>query len=310
MALQLTLRLKELEYSGKSIGRDIQFSTEVEDSIVNFRKKIQLSKQSSVKKNIKKILFIKNFSKKTALNLPIRITITELDPVYNDTGAGMTVFPIKIDVNKKQIHSFSIEVIAKQGSDKGKTAIFTLTLEAEIITVVSFQELWRNYPKHRLKHIDPKTEETIFNNHCAINVSHSLYHCNVFSKGFKGTKCWRCPTPNAKNKGIHAIRAQELAAHLKRKPFLGCLKVKKFSGKEFKEKVSGKTGIIFFKDYWQREGESGRTGDHIDLWNKNELASIGFFATWARTTFPSLIEELYGESDLRRSLSVWFWEIK
>lgn len=27
----------------------------------------------------------------------------------------------------------------------------------------------------------------------------------------------------------------------------------------------GKTGIIFFKDYWRRENEKTPSGDHIDL---------------------------------------------
>jgi hypothetical protein len=52
-----------------------------------------------------------------------------------------------------------------------------------------------------------------------------------------------------------------------------------------------------------------RAGDHIDLWNKNELASIGFLATWARTIFPS-ISEFLGMSDLKKSKVILFWEIE
>ncbi|EML9903848.1 TPA: hypothetical protein OT801_001174 [Morganella morganii] len=44
------------------------------------------------------------------------------------------------------------------------------------------------------------------------------------------------------------IRAEELSEYLKTRPFAGCPVPVKLSGKNFKENVEGKTGIIFFKD--------------------------------------------------------------
>ena len=43
MSLQLILRLKKVQYSGESIGRDIQFTFQSEDTVVNFRRRIQLT---------------------------------------------------------------------------------------------------------------------------------------------------------------------------------------------------------------------------------------------------------------------------
>jgi hypothetical protein len=78
--------------------------------------------------------------------------------------------------------------------------------------------------------------------------------------------------------------------------------------------VKGKTGIIYFQDYWPRPGESRdhgpRTGDHIDLWNKNELASLGLIQSWLRRNFPGRAERWFDRSDYAKSIKIIFWEIK
>lgn len=175
---------------------------------------------------------------------------------------------------------------------------------------LSFTELWDAYPSDALLHINAKTGENIFNDSCAINVSAALYLCGIRLRSYRGTKCWACPTPDENGKGIHAIRAQELADYLKTRPFADCPKPIELTGESYEEKVSGKTGIIFFQDYWLRDGERTRSGDHIDLWNENKLASLGWLYTWTRRTFPQLSEDLLSMSDLRKSKVVIFWEIK
>jgi len=176
-------------------------------------------------------------------------------------------------------------------------------------TVIKFKELWSNYPSGSIKHTDDKTGKDAFEDHCAINVSQALYSCGILLKSFKGTKCWACPSKDSSGKGIHAIRAQELASYLSTKPFAGCPTPQSFTGSTYEAKVKGKKGIIFFKDYWQRQGESGRTGDHIDLWRESKLASIGGTLTFIRQTFPAIAESYLEMSDLRRSSEVLFWEI-
>lgn len=51
------------------------------------------------------------------------------------------------------------------------------------------------------------------------------------------------------------------------------------------------------------------TGDHIDLWNKNEMGTYGVMRIWIRTNWPSIGQGL-GMSDLSKSTQILFWEIK
>jgi Type VI secretion system (T6SS), amidase effector protein 4 len=47
--------------------------------------------------------------------------------------------------------------------------------------------------------------------------------------------------------------------------------VEKITGTEpthYYPKLFGRTGVVYFQDYWKRTTDSGRpTGDHIDVWN-------------------------------------------
>lgn len=176
-------------------------------------------------------------------------------------------------------------------------------------TTIKFADLWDNYPSGSIKHPDNKTGKDVFDDHCAINVSQSLYSCGILLKSFKGTKCWACPNKNSSGEGIHAIRAQELSTYLSSRPFAGCPAPQRFTGSTYEAAVKGKKGIIFFKDYWQRQGENSRTGDHIDLWRESKLASIGGTLTFIRQTFPGVAENFLDMSDLRRASEVLFWEI-
>jgi hypothetical protein len=68
-----------------------------------------------------------------------------------------------------------------------------------------------------------------------------------------------------------------------------------YSSAEVLAAVTGRKCIIFFKDFWTRQGESTPQGDHIDLWDGSNTpygehqGTRGYFA---------------------RSKVVWFWEIK
>lgn len=82
-------------------------------------------------------------------------------------------------------------------------------------------------------------------------------------------------------------------------------KVEKINPSTFQDDLDGRTGIIFFKDYWTRGNESfsNRSGDHIDLWNKNEITSSSMFVR-------GIIEFFGRVSDLNESKEIWFWEVK
>lgn len=161
---------------------------------------------------------------------------------------------------------------------------------------LTFADLWANYGSG-LSHLHPKTKEELFPNYCAINLSESLIK-NGLSPG--GTKCWG----NCSSNQSHTIRAQELADWLQ-----GNLSgVKNITGKDFMSQISGKTGIVFFQNYYEGE-EGSMTGDHIDLWNKNQMGTYGPTQTWIRTNI-SWLGQLMGMSDLRNSTQILFWEIK
>ena len=110
-----------------------------------------------------------------------------------------------------------------------------------------------------------------------------------------------------------AVRAQELADWLKLQPFCGLpSKPEEITGSNWQVKIKGRTGIVFFKDYWTRTGERSPSGDHIDLWKGSKLTATGVLSqaeTFMRFTigFSSV---LYMYSDLGKSTQILFREIK
>lgn len=177
--------------------------------------------------------------------------------------------------------------------------------------VLKFSELWSNYPSKVIQHSGNFGKGNVsdgYSDHCAINVSEALLVSKIQIKSVpRKYKCYG----NCNRENSHIVSAQNLANWLKKIPFAGCPKPKKLTGSTFESYVSGKTGIIFFQDYWQRTNEKGterRSGDHIDLWNKNELASMGLVRTFARLGLGINIDGWW--SDFTKSKEVLFWEIK
>ena len=94
------------------------------------------------------------------------------------------------------------------------------------------------------------------------------------------------------------------------------------TGGDWKKLVKGKTGIIYFKDYWLRATDREHpTGDHIDLWNGSRFPYPDFvhgFAFFLRfneiyecdSLDLSYIHPDLSFSDLSMSNKIFFWEIK
>lgn len=169
--------------------------------------------------------------------------------------------------------------------------------------MVDFVRLYKNYPdKDKIKRQctnKQKDSNKPFNNYCAILLSECLIRSGVKLNGYKGKKCWS----HAGDK--HALLAEELAERLDKAPIASISRKVKVTPGSFQDKLKEKTGIVFFKDYWQRGSEpfERRSGDHIDLWNKDEITSSSM---WYR----GWIEWLGFVSDLNKSKQIWFWEIK
>lgn len=169
--------------------------------------------------------------------------------------------------------------------------------------MVKFENLWKNYPdKEKMKKLctnKQKTSNKPFDNYCAIMMSECLIRSGVSMNAYKGSKCW---SHQGKQ---HALLAKDLASWLSTSPPPGFGRREKIPPGSFQDKLDGRKGIIYFKDYWQRGNESfaNRSGDHIDLWNEDKITSSGMF-------IRSLLEFLGRVSDLNKSKEIWFWEIK
>ncbi len=165
---------------------------------------------------------------------------------------------------------------------------------------IRFSDLWKAYPQDP-PCVDPATGMPAYENQCAIRVGLALERCGVSFRSFDGPRCQFGEAGNGM-----VLRAQELANWLTKRPFPACPKASILAGKGFERAVAAKTGIIFFKDYWLRDGERVPTGDHIDLWNMDRLTPS--WQTFARFTLRiNRIPSIY--SSLENSRSVLFWAI-
>lgn len=179
--------------------------------------------------------------------------------------------------------------------------------------MITFQQLWDNHPAITGNDNPCTTNGKVnFSNQCAIRVGVSLAKSGVKTYLIPGaTHCWH---KHDKSKG-HIIRAEELANGLNKFYIAGLHKMVKVSPGNFSKELSGKKGIIFFKDYWQRtnnekkESFRNRSGDHIDLWNGNKITSPD---SWARIHLRIGNFGLHSfgfYSDLEDSKSIWFWRV-
>lgn len=182
------------------------------------------------------------------------------------------------------------------------------------VPAVTFAELWANYVTGD-PYRDAKTGEVPpgFGNQCAIRMSATLHRVGIEMKSFSEKVIKPPPGKDTigrillKGKAT-ATRADEMGTWLNLQPFCGLpKKPEDVTGKDWETKVKGRTGIIFFGEYWARDGESSdrASGGHIDLWNKDTLtpSSTSFFRF--RLGFNRL-----WYSDLRNSKKILFWEIK
>lgn len=165
-----------------------------------------------------------------------------------------------------------------------------------------FKTLWEKYPStHQMKSTCRNTQAESNNphdNYCAINLSECFNKSGFSVNGARGVKCWGHKGPN------HILRAEDFADWLTRLPPSIVSLRESIDPKKFQNLLEGRTGIVFFKDYWTRGNErtENRSGDHIDLWNKNKITSGSMFAR-------NISEFLGFDSDLNASREIAFWEV-
>jgi hypothetical protein len=181
--------------------------------------------------------------------------------------------------------------------------------------MVQFIDLWRGHPinesvtapcvaPHDLTNMEGQTVHMgfpVFHNQCAIRLGVALRRAGVSDGQIGG--CASCAVhPRGE---MHFINASQLANALTHSSIPGIGAVEKITGTEaahYYPKLFGRTGIIYFQDYWKRSSDTGRaTGDHIDLWNGYRSSAkwllewfswVGYYSNYANA----------GE--------IWFWEVK
>lgn len=176
---------------------------------------------------------------------------------------------------------------------------------------VKFAALWAGYPSSP-PYVDPKTGKPPpgYANQCAIKVSVAIHSAGIDMKSYTAKDK---VLVNGKNT---AAVAENLSAWLKQMPFCGLPKTpENITGTDWQAKIKGRTGIVFFANYWKRhEKEKMPSGDHIDLWNGSRLT--GNAANIARRLGLDSVQWLpgpladYNFSDLATSTTILFWEVK
>lgn len=140
----------------------------------------------------------------------------------------------------------------------------------------------------------PVLGKPVYPDQCAIKLSFALQAGGLPFDTYPKPRSEVREVARLKRKMRGALAAEELAQWLSKALGLP----EKYKDADALAKVKGKRGIIFFKDFWQRDGERGVQGDHIDLGDG--------------TNTPNFPVETHtsNSSYFTRSASVWFWELK
>ncbi len=185
----------------------------------------------------------------------------------------------------------------------------------------TFKNLWKNHPEIADNGKacigggfpqKPGEASPTIGNQCAINVSVAFEKCGV-EVGKWGIQLCNLARVDESHKN-HAIRAEELANELRKRSVKGVGSLQKITSEDFNISLAGKTGIIFFKDYWRRKNPvtgkketfENRSGDHIDFWDGSQTTSASSLRlNW----FPEVRIGSWGWSDLEDSKAIWFWAV-
>lgn len=170
--------------------------------------------------------------------------------------------------------------------------------------MIKFEELWSNHAT--VSGVDNPClvkDEPAFSNQCAIRVGNALALCGFDTASLPGAEhCWH----HEKSHG-HILRAEQMAKALRKVRPAGIEAAQSIPVDGFRKHISGKKGIIFFKDYWLRSSdpENNPTGDHIDLWNGSRLTD---WSSWIRIRTGLSIDGVW--SDFEKSREILFWKVQ
>jgi hypothetical protein len=154
-----------------------------------------------------------------------------------------------------------------------------------------FDLLWNNHPTITDDNFPCSSDgKPNFENQCAIRMGECLQRSGFDVGAPPVRRCWFHTGVSS-----HILAAEELAKALESNAsYPGIRPPIKFHGDSGFDAISGKKGIIFFKDYYGPGGQ----GDHIDLWNGSRL-----------TRFSSLWDFLIRDGGRYQKAEVWLFEV-
>lgn len=152
----------------------------------------------------------------------------------------------------------------------------------------NFQKLWDAHPgTDKPCTTDGKAN---FDNQCAIRMGVAFKMAGISTKGWGLRHCWHHPVTEG-----HILAAEELANVLATRAIVpGMRQVEKYSGEEGLQRIKGRRGIFFCKDFYG----APQVGDHIDLWNG-----------WRLTALRSLVSVYTSFGSRYTKGRIWFWEV-
>jgi len=168
--------------------------------------------------------------------------------------------------------------------------------------MVTFKQLWDNHPTITGDQNPCQTKGVPnYSDQCSIRIGACLARAGVnVLKIPKLACCWY-----HKRSDGHFLRAEELASGLTKCLIGGIKKAQNITPGNYVTELNGKTGIIFFKDYWLRKGERTPSGDHIDLWNGSRLTDS---TSYLRIHMNLVIPGLW--SDYKQAKKILFWQVE
>ncbi|MGL6314486.1 T6SS effector amidase Tae4 family protein [Vibrio sp. WXL103] len=160
-------------------------------------------------------------------------------------------------------------------------------------------KLWESYPTIQGGEAPCKVNgKKKFNDQCATRLRVALASYGVKTTNLvpKGRLRWYHNSFQG-----HELAVEKLANGLARVPIGGIQKKAQVVPVTFNKDISGKKGIIFFKDFWAGNGESFRnlSGVHIDLWSGSRLTD---WRTW-----PLISSTFNKGRNYSKSKGIWFW---
>lgn len=121
------LTLKQIKYIGKSIGNDIRIEIEALNNVIALEKKIQRGSTMDLETELGQVV-----TDKKSLSISIAVRIIEQDVLFNDVGSSQKSLKINLGTSDPRATVFEITVAESRGYMTGKTAIFEVTIEAQV----------------------------------------------------------------------------------------------------------------------------------------------------------------------------------